>query len=88
MDGFSLGKFFRQASGAAARYPQGAWLENDWKHLVQKNSKRPQEVRSTEEEKKVVKTVTNNEKKDAKKEDEKKEKKEKARWRKIRKIQL
>lgn len=36
MDGFSLGKFFRQASGAAARHPQGAWLENDWKHLVQK----------------------------------------------------
>lgn len=38
MDGFSLGKFFRQASGAAARHPQGAWLENDWKHLVQKKT--------------------------------------------------
>ena len=49
--------------------------------LCKINSKRPQEVRSTEEEKKVVKTVTNkgDEKKDAKKEDEKKEKKEKAR---------
>ncbi len=29
MHGFSLGKFFRQASGAAARYPEGAsWIDN------------------------------------------------------------